>query len=43
MTYCSHLGVIIKHVTDVFKQKVCYGQSSSKIAVYVFWVFYFWL
>jgi hypothetical protein len=43
MTYCIQLGVIIKHMTDVFKQKVCDGQSSSKFAVYVFWVLYFWL
>lgn len=41
MTYCIHLGVIIKHMADVFKQKVCDGQSSNKFAVYVFWVLYF--
>ena len=43
MTYCIQLGVIIKHVTDVFKQKVCDRQSSNKLTVYVFWVLHFWL
>jgi hypothetical protein len=43
MTYCIHLGVIIKHMADVFEQKVCDGQSSNKFALYVFWVLYLWL
>jgi hypothetical protein len=36
MTHCIYLGVIIKHMADVFNQKVCDGQSNNKFAVYVF-------